>query len=452
MLRDCPALDQWHREVPRKARLPAVMGLAVLFTWICGFGIWAATAPLDGAVIASGAFVASGQNKPVQHLEGGIIRELLVSEGALVEAGQPLVRMDETAPTARYRRLQQRLHRLQIMQARLEAEMQGHSDFRFPASLENLATDPDVRGLFERQLIELRVRRERQADEREVLRKEIGGWQERIAGYNAQLKATQQRVTLFADELKDKMSLLDRQLARKTDVMALQRAEAGLSGEIGDLTGRIADARERIARAEQQIAQLRSAAVQKVAEELRATESELDDVREQAYSARDVLDRTEIRAPARGVIIKLNHHSVGAVVAPGAIIGELLPISDELIIEARVAPGDIAHVETGQEALIRLTAFNQRITPMIGGKVAYVSADTIREEDTPTTLPTPVQRRHSYVARVRLDPDDARAKAPDLRPLPGMPADVYIKTGERTFFSYILRPLLDSFSRAFREH
>jgi membrane fusion protein, type I secretion system len=225
-----------------------------------------------------------------------------------------------------------------------------------------------------------------------------------------------------------------------------------VSGELGDLTGRIADSRERIARAEHQIAQLRSAAAQKAAEELRGTESELDDVQEQIRAARDVVERIEVRAPVRGVVVKLNHHTTGAVVAPGAVILELLPINEELIIEARVNPSDISHVQVGQHALVRLTAFNQRITPMIEGKVIYVSADTVSEQDARREAEPLLSRRQSYVARVRLDEREARAKVENFRPLPGMPADVYIKTGERTFFDYILRPLLDSLSRAFREH
>jgi HlyD family secretion protein len=243
---------------------------------------------------------------------------------------------------------------------------------------------------------------------------------------------------------------MERQLTRKTDVWAIQRSEAGLSGELGDLIGRIADSKERIARAEQQIAQLRSSAAQKIAEELRSTETELDDIQEQIHAARDVVDRVEVRAPVRGIVVRLNHHTPGAVVTPGATVLELLPANEELIIEARVSPNDITHVHQGQEALVRLTALNQRITPMIKGKVRYVSADTVAEQDSRLTDPVSA-RRHSYVARVALDPEDIRGKIAGFRPTPGMPADIYIRTGERTFFHYILRPLLDSLSRAFRE-
>ena len=188
--------------------------------------------------------------------------------------------------------------------------------------------------------------------------------------------------------------LLERQLTRKTDVMAIQHAEAGLSGELGDLFGRPANSKERISRAEQQIAQLRSTTAQKVAEELRATETELDDVHEQIRAARDVMERVELRAPVRGIVVRLNHHTQGAVVSPGATVLELLPVNDELIIEARVNPSDISHVHIGQSALVRLTALNQRITPMIEASVVYVSADTVPEQDARNFDPAAV-RHHS---------------------------------------------------------
>ena len=451
MLSRCHAIGQWHRDVPRPLRWPTVMGVCLLLAWGLGFGLWAATAPLDGAVVASGVFVATGQNKQVQHLEGGIVREVLVREGDHVEAEQPLLRLDKTAAKTKLRRLILRKYRLSIMLARLEAEMQSRPSFDMPAALANEAADPEIAAVFERQKIELAVRRARQADEEHVLRKEVTALLERITGYESLLTTMQQRRSLFDEELRDKKALLERQLARRTDVWAIQRAEAGVSGELGDLTGRIADSKERIARAEQQIAQLRSAAAQKVAEELRATETELDDVAEQIRAAVDVVERTEVRAPVRGIVVKLNQHTRGAVIAPGANILELLPADDELVIEVRTSPNDISYVKEGQEALVRLTGLNARVTPMVAGKVIYVSADAVADRDARRDAEPLTPRRYWFITRVRLDARDARNKIASFQATPGMPADVYIKTGERTFFNYILRPLLDSLSRAFRE-
>jgi HlyD family type I secretion membrane fusion protein len=444
-------LDTWQRHVPDGLRRPTVVGLAILAAWICGFGLWAALAPLDGAVVASGSFVATGQNKQVQHLEGGIIRDMLVREGDLVGAGQTLVRLDDTPARSKLRRLVLREYRLLTMQARLEAQIDLKEDFALPQALAGSADDPEVAQIFARQKMELKARRQNQADEEQVLRKEVAALKESIGGYEAQTTAVEQRLTLFSEELRDKKSLLDRQLARKTEVMALRRAEADLVGSRGELLGRVADSRERIARAEQQITELRSASMQKTIEELRQTETELDDVREQIGASRDVLNRIDIRAPDRGIVVRVNYHSNGAVVAPGAIILELLPVDDKLVIEGRVNPNDISHVKDGQEALVRLTALNQRLTPVINGKVVYVSADAIADQQQQPATLVPFHHQ-SYIVRVKLDEDDVHKKIGDFTPTPGMPADVYIKTGERTFFEYMMRPILDSFSRAFREH
>jgi HlyD family secretion protein len=447
-----PSLRQWHDDVSADLRLPTLVGAAILVLCIGGFGVWAAVAPLEGAVVVSGSFVANGQNKLIQHLEGGILRETLVREGDLVEQEQPLLRLDPTAANAKLRRLLVRKTRLLVTKARLEAEIDGQTVLQMPDSLAGATEDPEVQAIFDRQSRELQARRLRQSTEEAVLRKEIAGLQESIGGYASQVKSTTQRRALFAEELKDKQGLLARQLARKTEVLALHRAEAGLSGELGELTARTADARERISRAEQQIAQVRSTAMQKAIEELRTTETELDDVHEQARAAQDVVDRIELRSPVRGIVVKLHQHTPGGVVAAGATILELLPVNDELIIEARLNPSEISHVKVGQQALVKLTALNQRVTPMIDGKVAYVSADAVAQLNAPAKAEREATSRPSYVVRIELDEADVRRQAADFHPTPGMPADVFIKTGERTFFSYIMRPVLDSLSRAFREH
>jgi HlyD family secretion protein len=267
------------------------------------------------------------------------------------------------------------------------------------------------------------------------------------------VQSTKDRIALFVEELKDKDSLLGQQLVRKSDVLALRRSEASLGGDLGEFLGRIADSRERIAQANERITQLHSTALRDAIKELRETETDLDDVEEQIRAAQDVVDRVDVRSPVHGIVVKKNFHTPGGVVSPGAVILELLPIGDERIIEAHLNPRDITHVSVGQEALVRLSALNQRITPIVSASVIYVSADALPEQvqvksDTP---PDNGSRREFYVVRVRLDQDDILRRMPEFIPTPGMPADVYIKTGERTFFEYIMKPVFDSFSRAFRE-
>lgn len=446
-------IGEWYRGVPLSAKWPIFTGLAILVVWLGCFGVWAAVAPLNSAVVASGTFVATGQNKLVQHFEGGIIREIAVKDGDVVEANQVLVRMDDTAANAKLKRLVLKKYRLLAMKARLEAELSSSDAIETPAEFSEKARDPEIKAILERQRAELQARRASLVSEESVLVKQIAGLEESIRGYQAQVQSTKERIALFAEELKDKNSLLGQQLVRKSDVLALRRSEASLGGDLGEYLGRIADSKERIAQANGRIAQLHATALRDAIKELRETEAELDDVEEQIRAAQDVVDRVDVRSPVRGIVVKNNFHTPGGVVSPGAVILELLPIGDERIIEAHVNPKDISHVSVGQEALVRLSALNQRITPMVGASVIYVSADALAEQvqGKTETRPDADTRREFYVVRVRLDQDDVVRRMPEFIPTPGMPADVYIKTGERTFFEYIMKPILDSFSRAFRE-
>jgi HlyD family type I secretion membrane fusion protein len=447
------SIGEWYRGVPLSAKWPIFTGLAFLVVWLGFFGVWAGVAPLNSAVVAPGTFVATGQNKLVQHFEGGIIREIAVKEGDVVEANQVLVRIDDTAANAKLRRLVLKKYRLHAMKARLEAEMSASETIETPAAFSESARDPEIKAILERQRAELRARRASLATEESVLRKQIAGLEESIRGYQAQVQSTKDRMALFVEELKDKSSLLGQQLVRKSDVLALRRSEASLGGDLGEFLGRIADSKERIAQANEKIAQVHSTALRDAIKELRETEADLDDVEEQIRAAQDVVDRVDVRSPVHGIVVKRNFHTAGGVVSSGAVILELLPIGEERILEAHVKPQDISHVSVGQVALVRLSALNQRITPMVGASVIYVSADALAEQVQvkTETHPDSDTRREFYVVRVRLDQDDILRRMPEFIPTPGMPADVYIKTGERTFFEYIMKPVFDSFSRAFRE-
>jgi HlyD family type I secretion membrane fusion protein len=242
---------------------------------------------------------------------------MLVKEGYAIEANQPLLRIDDTAAKAKLRRLVLRKYRLLGTFARLQAEIHSSPTLIIPPVLRDDESDPIVISVIRSQENELKAWRASLLAQEEVFRKEIAGLQESIQGYQAQMASNEARVRLFEEEITTKNELLHQQLIRKSEVLALQRSKVGLSGELGDLAGRIGDAKERSARAEQQIVQLRSAAIQKATEELRSTESDLDDVQEQILAAQDVLQRTEVRAPVRGIVVKLNHHTPGGVVAPG---------------------------------------------------------------------------------------------------------------------------------------
>ncbi|MCP5000938.1 MAG: HlyD family type I secretion periplasmic adaptor subunit, partial [Hyphomicrobiales bacterium] len=264
---------------------------------------------------------------------------------------------------------------------------------------------------------------------------------EEIAGLKSQRTATQAQLVFIGDELKGQQKLFDKGLSQITKLLALKRAKAKLDGENGKLIADIGRAKVRLTETEARIVHLKSQRKKEAIEEMRKVNRELADVAERIKAARDVLARVEIRSPVNGAVVKLLHHTRGGVVSPGQQILELLPMEDELLVEAFIRPIDIDVVKKGDRAQLRLTAFNQRVTPTVVGRVIYVSADAIESK---------TAGQFFYVSRIRVDKADVK-KIADLKPAPGMPVEVYINTGERTFFEYLLKPISDSFSRAFRE-
>lgn len=444
------ALDQqWDRQVARATRKATIFGYTLLGVCLLGFGVWANAAPIAAAIISSGVFVATGENKIVQHLEGGVIKEIKVREGDHVEKGETLILLDETTPKAELRRLELRLTRLQAMEARFQAEMSWEPEISFPAHLlKKKETAPEVADIIEEQKLTFKARRDTLESEIATLVDGINALEQRIAGSNAEIASVRDQLGLIEEELEAKSGLLKSGLIRKPEILALQRARASLQGSIGRLTGEIGDARERIARITEQVQVARNTAIKNVVEQMHEVNAEIDDVRERIRSAQSVLDRINITAPDDGIVVKLRYHTSGGVIEPGKSILEIVPIQEELIIEAPVRPQDIDNVRKGQHATIRLTALNQRVTPMIEGEVIYVSADALPSDQ--TTFRGINNAPDAYVVRISLDPESVM-QVENFQPTPGMPVEVYIKTRERTFFDYLTRPLRDSMTRAFRE-
>jgi HlyD family secretion protein len=436
----------WHADVPRSARPATLFGFSLMGAAVAGFGYWGSTALIAGAVVTSGSFVATGANKIVQHFEGGVIREILVREGDVVNQGQKLIVLDETAPRAELRRLTLREAQLVARQARLEAEVRGHESIEFPPDLLKAAIDPELASMLNVQRLTFEARQNNLASQVATLHDGIKGLEQRIEGGKTQVRFVEEQLRYFDEELKAKSALLASKLIRKSEVLALRRAHANAQGEIGRLTGEIGDARERISRIQEQIDGVRNAAVKSAVEQLHQTAMEFQDVRERKRAAEAVLNRVVIRAPVSGAVVRLGYQTPGGVIEAGKSILEIVPLQEELIIEVRIRPQDIDHVKQGQGAMIRLTALNRRITPMVRGTVRYVSADSLRDEQH-NGVGAPAD---NYIARISLDPGDV-AGLKGFNPTPGMPAEVFITTEDRTFLEYLLKPVTDSFSRAFRE-
>jgi HlyD family secretion protein len=438
------AVREWYADVPRRTHVPTLLGFMAIAVFVLGFGYWANSAPISGAVITYGTFVATGENKIIQHLEGGVIKDILVHEGDLVEPGQKLIQLDETAPRAELERLVLRYMRAEATDARLLTEIRGDAEVKFPTSLLEKQDAQDVRWIIGSQKLTFEAWRKNLEADTAALKDSIDGIEERIRAAEAQKKSVQRQLELIEEELAAKSTLLQGGLVRKPEILALQRAQAALHGEIGKLEGGIGEAREQIARTNQQIVSMRTAATKEAVDQLHQTRAELADVRERIRAQRDVLNRVTITAPVRGIVVKMRYHTTGGVIEPGKNILEILPLGDRLVIEARVRPQDIDHVKVGQEASIRLTALSRRTTPTLSGKVEYVSADALPDDLRAT------EGKGVYIVRIALD-DKQPPPMDHFQAKPGMPAEIYIKTAERTFFEYLMQPVKDSMSRAFRE-
>ncbi|MEM1048321.1 MAG: HlyD family type I secretion periplasmic adaptor subunit [Pseudomonadota bacterium] len=441
--------ESWYKNVPRSTLGFTFFGVFILVFFVFGFGFWSTTAQIAGAVVTSGTFVKTGENKIVQHLEGGVIKDIHVREGDFVDKGELLLELDDVLPRAEHRRLQLREIRLMASLQRLDAEITESENFEIDQSLLGGWNEIVGSDNLDHVLYEERMLFQSNMDEREnevaALQRSIDALEERISGSETQISAIQEQVVLIEEELNGKLKLFEKGLILKPEILALRRAKANLSGEIGRLIGEIGDARERIARAEEQIEGVKTQARKQAIEKLREDRNELKDVREQLRASENIVDRVRVVAPVSGVIVKLQYHTSGGVIEAGKPILELVPNNAELVIQARVRPQDIDDVRLGQKASIRLTALNSRTTPIAQGSVIYVSADAMPDETVPVSA-----RDDVYVARVRMSKTDVE-RIRDFDPTPGMPVELYIKTAERTFLSYLLKPIEDSMARAFRE-
>lgn len=440
MSRILDAFSDWHRPLDLGIGRPMMTGALAIALFVgCG-GIWAATAPLSGAVIAPGVIVATGENNTIAHLEGGIIDQLLVREGDLVTQGQALVRLSLTAARANLDRLMDQYNALRAMQARLEAERDGLDSLRFPSDLA-ASSNPRMQSTIKGQIAEFNARRDSLGSELAIYLKQIESTKEEITGFRAQKLSAEQQLELIQAETADVQKLFDQGLATKSRLLALKRTTAQLVGVQGDIVAKIAEAEQKIAETESRMLNANKDWMEKTVTQLRSVEIEAGDYGERVKAARDIADRIEIRAPVRGVVVKLYYNTPGGVIAPGHPVLELLPIDKALQVEARVDPDDIDRVAPGGQAQLRFPSLRQRTIPAVSGEVIYVSADRLIDSAT---------QRPYYTVRVK-PADELPPEFDQIRLLPGMPVEVFVETGERTFLNYLVGPITETFARAFRE-
>ena len=417
-------------------------GVALVALLVAGVGGWAATAEISGALIAPGSVVVDSNVKKVQHPTGGVVGEVKVQDGDRVKSGDIVVRLDETVTRANLAIVLKGLNELTARKARLEAERDGLEAIPVPKDFADRLNDPEVTTVLasERKLFELR--RTSRLGQKAQLRQRVAQLQEEIAGLTAQQQAKTSETTLIKRELEGVRDLWEKKLVPITRLTQLEREATRLEGERGQLVAAAAQAKGKIVETELQIIQIDQDVSSEVAKELREIDAKIGEFVERKVTADDQLKRIDIRAPQDGFVFQSTVHTVGGVISGGEQIMLIVPAADNLTVEAKVDPKDIDRLQLGQRVVLRFSAFNQRTTPEIEGKVSRISADAQTDQRTGATY---------YVIRVGMSESEVAKLGSDVKLTPGMPVEAFVQTGDRTMLSYLMKPLSDQLMRAFRE-
>ena len=427
---------------PTSYKRATSFGWIVILVAFGGLFLWSALAPLSSAAIAPGTVVVDSSRKAVQHLEGGIVKEILVRDGDHVDAGAVLIRLDDTQARATLDLLQGRFDADRAYEARLLAERDDHRDIAFPDDLVSRAvTDPKAAEILSGQRRIFQARRSTLVGETSILENRIEQSNEQIEGLEMQASAKKRQIDLVRKELAGLKTLFDKGHASMTQLLAVEREYERLEGERGEIVANIAGVRQAIGEAGLQIVQLEKTFREGVENELREVQTRIFDTAQRIFAARDQLGRLEMQAPTAGVVVNLAVHTVGGVVPAGGPVLDIVPKDDELVVDAEVRPDDINDLRVGAPADIRFTAFDQNTTPVVSGVVTRVSADRLVNPKTNTPY---------FLARVLVD-EEGREALGGERLIPGMPAEVIIKKGERTLLGYLAGPLQDMVMKSFRQ-
>jgi len=433
--------SDWQANVPTSITKPLIAGCLIIGTFIGGFALWSNKAPIAGAAIAPGVIIASGQNQGIQHLEGGIINEIAVKHGEEVKQDQPLVYLDETQAVSDRNRIDKSLVALEATLARATAELTGAETIDFPDNIRERATRSGNEDTLKLQEAEFTSRLQQHRSELNVLDEQVQAIEEELAGIERQIEAEERKLVVIQGELKDKKSLLERGLTPKNQYNALLRTEADTEGAIGALRATIGQRKKAISEVRERQETFRATRKTQASALINETSTQIEDLREQLRSRSAILQRMIIRAPVDGVIVSIEKNTIGSIIRPGETVMEILPTSNDLIISARVSPTDKDIMQVGQIANIRFSALNARVTPEVPAQLEYISADRLIDE---------VTQEPYFDARLKLA-ENLPTEINKDQIYAGMPVEAFIKTEERTFVEYLVKPITDSFKKAFRE-
>jgi membrane fusion protein, type I secretion system len=416
-------------------------GLLVIAAGVALLGAWAAFATLSGAVIAPGFVKVDLNRKVVQHQEGGIVREIRVRDGDRVRQGEPLVLLDDVKVDASLDLLTLQHDAERAKAARLMAEAAFAPRIAFPGDLARRENELKIAEVIERERALFRSRRDAVESQTAALRKQVRETEDEAVALNQELAAEARAIELQKEELKANEELLRQNYIQKTRVLTLQRAVAEYEARYGEHRAELAKARQRSSELELRILSAQNAYKQTATDDLKDSTAKLFDLEERLRPSRDASQRQTVLAPIGGEVVGLRVFTAGAVVGPRDVLMEIVPEDKVLIVEARIRPEDINHVRAGSEADVRLTAYKYRTTPLVHGEVVYVSGDRLTDAQTGASY---------YVVHVKV-PTQALAQAGNLKLQAGMPAEVFIRTDQRTTFDYLFAPVTAYMRRAMRE-
>jgi len=417
-------------------------GMIVVGVFVIGFLGWAALAPLDSALVAQGVVVVETHRKTIQHLEGGIVSTIYVTDGQKVAEGQPLVQLDDTEAKASLSLVRGQADALAAQQARLEAERDNADKIAFPADLlARQNSDPKVAEAIRGEQSTFDTHRATLAKQQEIYNQRISENKRIIAGLQSQQTSVEQQSQLIGQESDSVQQLYNKGLSTLPRLLQLKRQAADLGGQHGQVSEKMAQVNLDSGEDELQIVNLRNQFLNDVVKDLRDVQTKRFEALDRLHAAKDVVARLRMTAPVAGKVVGLAVHTKGAVIRPGDTVLEIVPINDQLDVEAHVRPEDADDVHIGMSAKVNLGAYKQRRLPMITGTVTTVSADRLTDQKTGQAY---------FNVEIAVDLNQLK-DYPDVKLIPGMPVDVSLETGSRTALEYFLEPITAVFRHGMRE-
>lgn len=431
-----------YPDAKKEAKSIIRKGLFIILVMFGGVGGWAAFAPLHGAVVASGQVKVESSRKTVQHLDGGIVGEILVKEGDLVKQGQTLIILASTQIDAQYNMLKDQLDAEQAHAARLTAEKNWQTSITFPEELRKRSKEPKIADILRNETHVFDTRRDTLNSEIDLMRGQIGEVKGEIEALTSQIKAADRTIGYLQDELKVNEKLAEKGFVAAPHLLELKRSISSEDDKQGENAANIARAKQKINDLNLRIASLKNDYSKQASDDLQKSQDQIFDLQERFRIPEDQAQRQKITAPVTGRIVDLKVHTIGGVIAPREPLMDIVPEQRDMIVESRVQVQDIDDLHLDMQAEVRLTAYKQRTTPLVQGELVYIGADSLVDETT---------HQPYYPVHVKVNAASLKEAGDDIVLYPGMPAEVYILTHSRTALEYLLDPITSTLRKSFRE-